>query len=105
MRTLGMGGLRGRERWTRQGGAGTPGRQAIGPDRARSSTEGHMCAFGDVNLIGIWVLPNFRCSWSRARAVIRLEKKEVRGRLLACCRFVIGAAYESAKARHLKALP
>jgi hypothetical protein len=31
--------------------------------------------------------------------------KEVRGRLLACCQFVIGAAYESAKARHLKALP
>jgi len=31
--------------------------------------------------------------------------KEVRGRLLACCRFVIGAVYESAKARHLKALP
>src|SRR3954447_7576145 len=52
-----------------------------------------------------WVLPHFRCSWSRARAVIRLKKKEVRGRLLACCRFVIGAGHESAKGRHLKALP
>src|SRR4051812_6053681 len=52
-----------------------------------------------------WVLPHFRCSRNRTRAVIRLKMKEVRDRLLACCQFVIGAAYESAKARHLKALP
>src|SRR3954453_4082776 len=28
-----------------------------------------------VNLIAIWVLPYFRCRWSRARAVIRLKKQ------------------------------
>ena len=70
------------------------------PEEAERDIHSPMLAY-----VQFWVLPHFRCSRSRTRAVIRLKMKEVRGRLLACCQFVIGAAYESAKARHLKALP